>query len=105
MKSSIDCDRLPELPNQNWDDALSTVSVLKSEENVGVLHKLRLVQAPFIYFHLFFFTCEMMNIAKQTILYASQPSGHSKETVMGCIICKVHLCKGHSLAQFHVELH
>ncbi|KAL8579917.1 hypothetical protein ACOMHN_038814 [Nucella lapillus] len=33
-----------------------------------------------------------------------QPSGRSKETVMGCTACKVHLCKGHCFAQFHAEL-
>lgn len=30
--------------------------------------------------------------------------GHGVETVFGCTMCKVHLCKGHCFAQFHIQL-
>ena len=32
------------------------------------------------------------------------PKGHGVETVFGCTLCKVHLCRGHCSAIFHQEL-
>ena len=32
------------------------------------------------------------------------PKGRGVESIYGCTICKVHLCKGHCSAQFHLEL-
>ena len=71
---------MPDLPKQNWQDVLSSISVLQCREDVGVVHELEVD-----IFGVLCFTDEMMKeFVKQINLYASQLEENQADQ-KGCV--------------------